>query len=67
MTNSRAFQLEIRRYRTALEQWKCPACGGNGNYLNKSRSTGVYEETTVPCTKCAGIGLHPVAIDALKL
>lgn len=58
---------QIGRMTCALEQWKCPACGGTGNYLNKSNASGQYEETTVPCTKCGGIGLHPIAITALRL
>lgn len=56
---------DIDRLTRALEQWKCPSCGGTGNYLNKSFATGAYQESTVPCSKCGGLGLHPIAAEAL--
>jgi DnaJ-class molecular chaperone len=51
----------------ALKQWKCPSCGGSGTYLNKSYDwTGEKTEEKVPCKKCAGNGLHPIAQEALS-
>lgn len=50
-----------RRMREALEQWKCPACGGLGKYLAHSRE--VPEGQT--CRKCGGNGRHPLATAAL--
>lgn len=39
--------------------WKCPACGGSGEYLNHS-ATPPHEEIR-QCRKCTGSGLDPRA------
>lgn len=57
-------QQQQNRVVPALRQWKCPACGGAGTYLNRS-ATPPHEET-VQCKKCDGDGLHPTASAALK-
>lgn len=60
----------------ALRQWKCPACGGKGTYLNRGFKKSEMVDGTVligakfyneevPCTKCNGNGLHPIAAEAL--
>ncbi len=46
----------------ALEQWKCPACGGSGFYGGYSADA----PDGRPCRKCSGTGLHPVAYEALQ-
>jgi len=52
-------KLEILK--AALEQWKCPACGGSGFYTGYSHQA---PEGRL-CSKCEGLGLHPVASAAL--
>lgn len=52
----------------ALEQWKCPACGGSGIYQDKGfrgANKKVFIIANVPCKKCGGNGLHPIANAAL--
>lgn len=46
----------------ALQQWKCPSCGGTTKYTNRS----IYGTEVVPCRKCDDSGLHPIAAAALK-
>ena len=47
----------------ALEQWKCPACGGSGYYNGYS----AIAPNGGPCRKCADTNrLHPVAYAALQ-
>lgn len=67
----------VPRLRHALMQWKCPACGGKKIYINRGyKKDGKRVEGTVqvgdmmfneelPCTKCKGTGLHPIAQEAL--
>lgn len=70
-------QLLIFHLVEALRQWLCPACGGRKIYINrgfkeeKDNRTGprlikgkFYNEE-VPCTKCKGTGLHPIAQEAI--
>lgn len=52
----------------ALLQWKCPSCGGTGTYKHKGfNNRGVFNSTIVPCKKCDGYGLHPIAKQAIRL
>jgi hypothetical protein len=51
----------------ALRQWKCPACGGSGTYLQRGWKHGVFRSETVPCHKCDGHGLNPIAYAAIQL
>lgn len=65
------------RLRQALRQWQCPACGGRKVYMNRGfkkdgkrvegpvRVDGQFYNEEVPCTKCSGTGLHPIAYEAL--
>jgi hypothetical protein len=47
----------------ALEQWKCPACGGSGQYSGYSKEA----PNGQPCRKCVDThGLHPVAFAAIR-
>ena len=56
---------------TALRQWKCDACGGSGEYLNKSirypddMGPASLVEELLPCKRCEQTGLHPIARQAL--
>lgn len=74
MTLSRTILTLVR----ALKQWKCPACGGKGTYLNRGFKEekpdnrtgprlikGKFYNEEVPCTKCNGNGFHPIAYEAL--
>ena len=45
----------------ALEQWKCPGCGGTGSYRGQEVAPG-----GIVCRKCDGHKLHPVAFAALQ-
>lgn len=54
--------LRIGELEAALLQWKCPSCGGSGDYLNRTKDGAGY----VTCKVCNGRGLHPVAYAALK-
>jgi DnaJ-class molecular chaperone len=45
-----------------LNQWKCPACGGSGQYKGFSRNS----PNGGPCRKCGGNGLHPVATETIR-
>lgn len=60
----------------AIVQWKCPACGGTGKYHHRgwvpeasyqkdARAT--FVNMIVPCKKCEGHGLHPIAKQAIDL
>lgn len=56
----------------ALKQWKCPACGGKGTYLQRGYEPqeigpDVFVNRTVACTKCKGTGRHPIAWTAIQL
>lgn len=51
------------KLRTALEQWKCPACGGSREFTGYSKEAPGGQT----CRKCADTnGLHPVAFAALE-
>lgn len=52
----------IARLKEALEDWKCPSCGGKKVYIHRSRDNG---NEIVPCKVCAETGLHPRAAQAL--
>lgn len=47
--------------REALEQWKCPSCGGSRVYHQRSK----HGEEHVHCRVCEATGLHPTARQAL--
>jgi hypothetical protein len=49
----------------ALKQWKCPACGGKGKYMQRGWWQQSFVNELVTCTKCDGVGLHPTAFKAL--
>jgi hypothetical protein len=54
----------IEELEEALRQWKCPSCGGKGEYLQ--RGIGFPAEgVEVPCKVCEGTLLHPLARAAL--
>ncbi len=66
----------VAELETALRQWKCPACGGRGEYEHHGQK-GEYERTgrvrlphpankTTACKKCDGSGLHPIAAEMLE-
>lgn len=71
LTAAEPFFADAARMREALEQWKCDACGGSGEYLNKAlhypadMGAPVLHEDMVPCKRCEGHGLHPLARTAL--
>lgn len=48
----------------ALEEWKCPSCGGSKEYLQRDAET--PSGTKIPCKVCEGSGLHPTARQALS-
>lgn len=61
----------------ALEQWKCPACGGGGKYQQDARGRAKveargdipdpkFQPDPVTCKVCKGDGLHPIASAALS-
>lgn len=62
-----ALSTQCEAMRSALAQWKCDACGGSGEYLNKryeypdDMGPASLIEEMVPCKRCDGHGLHPVA------
>lgn len=65
---------EVDRLRKALQQWKCPSCGGTGTYQQLGRHQkegkrkapeGKWPDRVI-CKKCNGTGLHPVADEALR-
>lgn len=61
MTLSQSILILIR----ALKQWKCPACGGKGKYMQRGWWQRSFVSEEVTCTKCEGKGLHPIAQEAL--
>lgn len=73
MSNSQV--ILITELVAALQQWKCPACGGRGE-VELHGQKGEYERTgkarlphphnrIVVCKKCSGSGLHPIAAAAI--
>jgi DnaJ-class molecular chaperone len=55
----------IFRLVEALRQWLCPACGGKKTYTQRGWEKHVFVNREVPCTKCNGTGLHPIAQEAI--
>jgi hypothetical protein len=60
----------------ALKEWKCPGCGGRGEYEHHGQKQ-EFERTgrvrlphphnkVTDCKKCNGSGLHPTAAAAIK-
>lgn len=45
----------------ALQEWKCPSCGGAKTYVNRS----TFGTSVVPCRVCKETGLHPTALAAI--
>lgn len=62
MTDNRLLYLLVE----ALRQWLCPACGGKKIYIHRGWRGGTFVNEEVPCRKCNGTGLHPIAADALQ-
>lgn len=55
----------VRALVAALREWKCPSCGGHGEYLQRGAeypSEGIW----VPCKVCGGKRVHPRAQQALE-
>jgi len=57
----------IERLTKALEQRKCPSCGGSKVYTHRWRDeTAALQTDHVPCSVCEQTGLHPIARSALN-
>lgn len=56
---------ENDRLREALTNWKCPSCGGTGEYHQRGRNQ-PSEGRIITCKLCNGDGLHRQARAALE-
>lgn len=55
--------VALKPLREALKQWKCPACGGSGQFSGYSKDAPQGQ----PCRKCKDTnGLHPIAARELS-
>jgi hypothetical protein len=49
-----------------IREWKCPACGGKGSYLQRGFAGEQFHSHHVQCKKCEGSGYHPIAREAIQ-